>query len=384
MIPRVQDRAVPPAAVDGAPERGAAGGSASLVACGPAERAEQARLYAACFKKPLAARGLEWRYDDVPHGPSVSLVARAAGGETISGYACNPRLAISRGDESTAAIVGETGDVMTHPDWRKRGHFSGLDRSAMAAAKERGWAFAFGLPNRRSAHIFLELGWRRIGTLRPWTFVLRGGAAARAWRRREGLLKALGTPLLARGGSRARARMRHESRELRVDALSEFPREVEELARTIERRFDFMLRRTKHYLDWRFCRAPSGLHRSFSVRNAAGELRGYAVVQVPRPGQPVGFLIDVLGADDLAVAGAFEAGLAALERAGASVVEATAIDGSWWSAQLLRAGFGAPREDNHLTVIVQPLQPDHPLTRAAADPSKWYFTDGDRDDETMG
>lgn len=384
MIACVQDRAVPPAAVEGAPERGAAGGSASLVACGPNERAEQSKLYAACFKKPLAERGLEWRYDELPHGPSVSFVARAPSGEAISGYACNPRLAISRGEEATAAIVGETGDVMTHPDWRKRGHFSGLDRAAMAAARERGWAFAFGLPNRRSAHIFLELGWQRIGTLRPWTFVLHSDGAARSWRRREGLLKALATPFLARAGASARTKLRDESRGLRFDVLNEFPGEVDALARAVERRFDFMLRRTKRYLDWRFCCAPSGLHRAFAARTQSGDLRGYVVVQVPRPGQQVGYLTDVLGADDSAVAGALEAGLAALERAGASVVEATAIDGSWWSAQLRRAGFGAPRAENHLTVIRQSLQPDHPLTRAAADPSKWYFTDGDRDDETMG
>ena len=120
------------------------------------------------------------------------------------------------------------------------------------------------------------------------------------------------------------------------------------------------------------------------MRSAAGELRGYVVIQLPRPGQPVGYLVDVLGADDSLAGAALEVGLAQLERAGASVVEATAIDGSWWRAMLERSGFGPPRDDNHLIVIQQPLQPEHPLTRAAADASRWYFTDGDRDDETVG
>lgn len=372
----MSDHAAPP------PEN--ASPSAKLLACGPAQRAEQARLYAACFKKPLAERGLEWRYDELPHGPSVSFVTREASGATVSGYACSPRLAVSRGDEATAAIVGETGDVMTHPDWRKRGYFSALDRAAMAAAKERGWAFAFGLPNRKSAHIFLELGWRRIGTVRPWTFVLRADAHARAWRRREGLLAALGVGLLARRGRSRRAQLARALAGLRAELLAEFPREVETLSREVEKRFDFMLRRSKAYLDWRFCRAPSRLHRSFALRDASGELRGYVVVQLPRPGQPVGYLIDVLARDDELVGAAIEVGLGELERAGASVVEATAIDGSWWRAQLERAGFGPPRSENHLIVIQEPLQAEHPLTRAAADASKWCFTDGDRDDETMG
>ncbi|NUP95310.1 MAG: hypothetical protein HUU28_04015, partial [Planctomycetaceae bacterium] len=76
-------------------------------------------------------------------------------------------------------------------------------------------------------------------------------------------------------------------------------------------------------------------------------------------------------------------GLAELERAGASVVEATALEGSWWANELVRAGF-APRGDEHLlSVILHPLC-EHPLVEAARDTSRWYFTDGDRDDETVG
>jgi hypothetical protein len=74
----------------------------------------------------------------------------------------------------------------------------------------------------------------------------------------------------------------------------------------------------------------------------------------------------------------------ALEQAHASTVQATAIDGSWWSGNLLRAGFVPPKPDNHLNVIVHVLRPDHPLAAAARDARKWYLTDGDRDDETMG
>jgi len=86
--------------------------------CGPEHREEQARLFNACFKKSLEAPALEWRYDQNPHGASVSLLARpAAGGDGVCGYACSPRLALVKGDEATLAPIGQTGDVMTHPDW---------------------------------------------------------------------------------------------------------------------------------------------------------------------------------------------------------------------------------------------------------------------------
>jgi GNAT superfamily N-acetyltransferase len=354
-----------------------------IAACGPADRAEQARLAAQCFKKPLAPGGFEWRYDALPHGPSVSFLARA-NGAAVSGYACNPRLAIARGDEETLALVGETGDVMTHPDWRKRGIFSRLDRAALEAARRRGWALTFGLPNRKSAHIFVELGWREIGAVRPWAFVLKSDAAAREHRRRDGLRAALSAGMARRTGARARARMERTGAGLSVEPLARFPGDVIELSRRVERDFAFMVRRDARYLDWRFIAAPSRLHRALGVFDPRRELASYAVVQVPRPGEPLGYLVDVLARDAAALDAAVAAALAELERSGASVVEATAIDGSWWSARLSERGFARSGDERRLSVILHPLQLEHPLVSAAGDASRWYFTDGDRDDETMG
>jgi hypothetical protein len=273
---------------------------------------------------------------------------------------------------------------MTHPDWRKRGVFSRLDRAAMEEARRRGWALAFGLPNRRSAHIFLELGWREIGTVRPWTFVLRADRGAHAWRGREGRLRALGTGPAYLRGRVSRAVMRNELALYRAGELGEFPPEVERLSARVEREFAFMVRRDKRYLDWRFLRAPSRLHSALGIVDAEEVLVGYVVVQRPRSGEPVGYLVDLLARDDSGVRACLELGLAALERCGASVVEASAIDGSWWSTRLEENGFVPPRDENHLSVILHPLAPGHPLAAAAAKASDWYFTDGDRDDETVG
>src|SRR5690349_15206722 len=101
-------------------------------ACGPRDRARQVELFRACFKKPLDEPALAWRYDRSPHGPSVSFLTCTADGRGVSGYACSPRRALAFGDEDRAALAGQTGDVMTHPEWRKRGLFSALDRATMA------------------------------------------------------------------------------------------------------------------------------------------------------------------------------------------------------------------------------------------------------------
>jgi GNAT superfamily N-acetyltransferase len=362
--------------------------AASLVsvrACTRADRAEQVRLFNACFKKTIDERALVWRYDENPTGASLSFVSRTEQGQAVSGYACSPRVALSFGDDSTRASIGETGDVMTHPDWRKRGLFSALDRACMQAAKERGWPLVFGLPNRRSAHIFLELGWEQVGTLRPWTFALANTAAARLERAKDGRVASWTWPwtvLRARASRKTLARASASG--LRALELEKFPSDVEALSSAVEKRFAFMVRRDAAYLDWRFAKSPSRLHRVIGVYDANGALAAYCVVQVPREGECVGYLVDVLARDDAALATAIGAGLDRLKQSGAALVRATAIDGSWWSAELARAGFVPPKPENHLTVIVHAHDRDHPLAKAARDASKWYLTDGDRDDETMG
>lgn len=357
----------------------------TIALCTPAEREEQARLFNACFKKDLTAAHLAWRYDENPHGAAVSLVSRPPSADGICGYACSPRLAVPQGDRDAALLVGQTGDVMTHPDWRKRGIFSGLDSACMEEVGRLGWALAFGLPNRRSAHIFQKLGWETIGKVRPWTFVLRSDAASRKARLVDGRLRSMLVPMAAAAGRLARRKLRKRAgRGFEVRPLESFPPEVDALSSRVERDFAFMVRRDAEYLDWRFLRNPSGRHRAFGVFDRDETFRGYVVIELPRPGLPAGFLVDVLAPDPQALAAALEGALVHLAASGASYVQATALDGSWWQSQLRAAGFQAPKPDNHLIVILYPQRPEHPLVAAARDTSRWYFTDGDRDDETMG
>jgi GNAT superfamily N-acetyltransferase len=351
--------------------------------CGPADRAEQAQLFNACFKKSATADLLSWRYDRGPHGPAISLVTRVDRGAAVSGYACSPRLVLAHGDERSLARVGETGDVMTHPDWRKRGLFSALDRAALLEAAGRGWPVVFGLPNRRSAHIFVELGWKAVGAVRTWTFLFAADAVAREVRRREGRWRGFWTGLGVSACARARRRASGLAASVEARKLERFPAEVAALSRVVAARHAWMVRRDAEYLNWRFVDNHSRAHEVVGL--FAGErFVGYAVVQKPEPGRGIGYLVDVLGEERLVEIAAVEAGLASLQASGASVAQATAIDGSWWSERLRSSGFLPPRAGNHLIVIVNVLDSKHPVAQAAMDPTRWYLTDGDRDDETMG
>ena len=106
------------------------------------------------------------------------------------------------------------------------------------------------------------------------------------------------------------------------------------------------------------------------------------MVQLPREGELHGFIVDLL-AEGAAREAAMAAGLASLDYADASIVHCTAIDGSGWASELKGAGFSKAADRNVMKVILHPNDEDNPVTQAARRTSRWYFTDGDRDDETM-
>ena len=347
---------------------------------GPADRAEQARLSAHCFKKPVTADALAWRYDESPHGASIALLSGPAGADGVCGYACSPRILVPRGDRSAAAPVGETGDVMTHPDWRKHGLFRALDARAMEEAARRGWPFVYGLPNRKSAHIFLGIGWRQAGTIRTHTHWLEGGARSRALRRREGRLRSWGSWFAARKSRSAWAGS--STANLEVREWTTFPAEVEALALVLERAHPLCLRRDRDWLEWRFFCGRSRAFRAFGLYRS-GVLAAYCVLQ-RTAADGAAWLVDAAALDEAAFDAAARAALDAARLSGACAVRANAIDGSPWAAKLARWGFQPPRPHDHLIVIVHLHAADHPVAREALDAARWWFTDADRDDETMG
>ncbi len=325
-------------------------------ACGPGDRAQEARLFNLCFDKQLPAATLAWRYDQNPHGDAIARLRKSPDGKAVGGYACVARRASPWGRTAELTPVGQSSDAMTHPQWRRRGIFSALDRDCMGAAARLGWPVCFAVPNPNSARIFVrDLGWEKIGHLRLWTLGLPGGERS----------PAPGSELMPR-------------------PLRRFPEDVGRLSMDVAKNFSFMVRRDAAYLDWRFLKNTSRLHRAFGVFDRQDHFRGYVVVQIPREGDALGYLVDVLGDDAPSVAAAIEGGLRQLATAGASQVRATAIDGTWWMRALAGAGFRDRGQEDWRILVLRVHRQDHAIVEAARDVEHWYFTDGDRDDETMG
>lgn len=368
----------------------------SVALVGPLDREDQARLFGRCFAKPARVEALRWRYDDNPQGQAVSLVLRGPDEAAVCSYAYVPRLAVARGaeDQRVTGVIGQQGDVMTDPDWQRKGLARRLVDHCASETRAAGFVLNWGFPNRQSAPVFLKFDWKSVGVIRPKRFLMKADGIARKRRLADGRLAQLRVGFDARACRKARERLGAlpDGLELRpIQRFAEHEADLAKIQADLEARFGFVLLRDGAFLDWRFVDTPSKVHRVFGAFRGA-ELLGYVVVQPPSTWGPegVGFLVDLAARGD----GGFDAdvltdalvgaGLDAL--AEASVVEAWSVDGSYWQARLERAGFRAAKPENHLFVYHFVLDPEHPLAGAPAlaDASSWYLTDGDRDDELMG
>lgn len=338
-------------------------------------------LFEACFGHGDGAGVLAWRYDRCPHGVPVCLLG-SLDGQAISGYACNPR---RLGWDEAGQVVGQTGDVMTLPEARGAGYFSRLDRRAMELVHGRDWPVVFGLPNRQSARIFMErLGWKGVGQLQPWTLVLRSGPVARRERLRAGRLASWLSPLAARRAQRVLARLANQARSFVVEPVERFDRWVEPIGRAVAERYVWMVRRDADYLNWRFFEGPNSRFSALRVLDRAGEPVGYGVVQRPvDAADGVGYLVDLVATSEDAQGAVLAAAVEQLAARGARVVRAHAITGSDWQAFLRNHAFQPPKPEDAKWVIAYVHQSEHPLAQAALDPTRWFFTDADRDDELV-
>jgi len=112
-----------------------------------------------------------WKFRGYPDDPPAHEFAGDDDSMLVAYYAALPFPYRIDGVAHTAAMVC---DVMTHPDWRGRGLFTGIGGYATGALAERGLAFATGYPVRPEVlpgH--LKVGWKIVQRMPVWLRPLR-------------------------------------------------------------------------------------------------------------------------------------------------------------------------------------------------------------------
>jgi len=187
--------------------------------------------------RPWSREYVAWQHFHGPAGPSRLHVIRDAG-RIVALYCGVPRR-FDIGAQSSIAYLVQ--DVMTHPDYRNRGHLHVLARAFESGVRSEA-RYAFTFPNQFSENSFRRTGWLELMNV-PW----------------------------CRAAARSPARPVESVRP--VDSFSPATASIWRTLAAVG------TRRDSDYLNWRFAKPGVEYHR-FVI----GEERGFLVLKVYEEG----------------------------------------------------------------------------------------------------
>ncbi len=233
-----------------------------------------------------------WRWRHFDPSLNLPLIFGAFDGDTVVGIRPMVLFPFSLAGRALTGAVFSA--VMVHPDYRRRGLFTGLVSAGTEEAWARGADFITTMPNDLSGQAFRRLGWFDPGLRTLMILPLDLPAIARA-RHLPGWLGSLaGTLARLVWQGRSRTFEHHEVKISEVDSISEA---ADDLADRICGQYEgLMLRRTSTWWNWRFRANPWNPYRRFEGRQPDGRLSGILVTATEdRHGLSVGYVADLLG-----------------------------------------------------------------------------------------
>jgi GNAT superfamily N-acetyltransferase len=290
-----------------------------------------------------------WRWQYASHylGPPRVAVARF-GGRVVG---LQPSIRQEIWWRGVPAAAYQLCHVVTHPDYRRRGVFTGLVEAFARHAEREGAMYVYTFPNRLSYPGFQRAPF--------WDHPFSMPLMARV---------AVGSGRPPRGDDRVR----------RVQVVHRFDHEVDVLGAAIATRFPTGRLRDHRYLNWRYIEHPERAYVCLALRDGSS-WRAMAVGRlVDWFGVRAGALVEMLGDSD-----ALDQVIAALERAlvgrGARMLGSLMFQGRDEADLLRRRGYRtlAPWmvRKKFYFVVRAPRGLPADLRR----PSGWWLTWGDND-----
>ncbi len=122
-------------------------------------------LFRSVYGAEAGHRTSDWRY--LAPAPWLALIEIAEVGGRIVGAQPSHVIDVMMDGETVRGLL--LLDVMTHPDYRRRGVFARVVEGLRARAAGEGYRLLLTTPNRSAERGFSRLGsWRRLGELIPW------------------------------------------------------------------------------------------------------------------------------------------------------------------------------------------------------------------------
>lgn len=296
-------------------------------------------LFHVTYGRAMSDELWRWRFRDNPAGSSI--IQLAWDDNILASHYAVAQVTLSVNGEKVSSGLDVT--TITHPDYRGRGLFRTLAKSAFERSTGSGLAIVWGFPNRNSHRGYIQdLGWMdiwEVPTLR--------------WR----------TPTLTHLGISSSS----------IVEVSSFDERFDHLWREVRRDSCIMVERDSQYLRWRYTAKPNAQYRIL-VCQEGHNLLGYAVFKRYADELQV---VDLLTQNDVEIGRQL-----LLEVARIAVSESAEAVSLWLNVThplhraFERMGFenGAP-----ITYLAGLTLGSDPLNEGVYDFRNWYITMGDSD-----
>jgi GNAT superfamily N-acetyltransferase len=329
------------------------------------------RLFARVFGRETSAEQWRWKFK-ARAWPAENVWVAVQDDRPVGHFAAIPARMSVAGREKAAALVV---DVMTAPDFRRRGLLTDLARCVMQAWTRAGVSLLYGLPNEQWGSRTRAIGLEPVLRLRRFVLPLAPQQTLSrklhvSWLARPAWFDAaygrlLDFRLAPRGDVSTRA----------IDSIGP---EFDALWRSCASEFDTTLVRDREWVQWRYLDAPGAGYR---VVLAAREGRpvGYAAYRASRArGRVDGHLAEIFArpGDGPVWSALLSHAVRAARDAGAENVFALEVPGSPGHRALRRLGFVPRRWD--FTVQAAPLAGDVPIDTLKRD-GCWHLSGSDFD-----
>lgn len=196
-------------------------------------------------------------------------------------------------------------DVMTHPDFRRRGLFTRLLSQATRELTEQEVSLCYSFPNEESFPGYSRTSdWTHLISPLLWVKPLRSDALLRqrlpnAHLRRAARLLTEPAVFLA-----TRPRRRQQRAANRPERISRFDERFDQFCRAMGSEYDVMMRRDARHLNRRYFERPSVSYVVYASLSVAGQINGYIVLRRRSMfGMQLGIIVEMLaGRSDLQAA----------------------------------------------------------------------------------
>src|SRR6266550_1249257 len=335
----------------------------------PGDERTLVALWTEAFGRTMTEQ--HWRWKAKGRATSVENVgvAVAADDRPIFQFVGIPCPAVVRGVPRTVMIGA---DVVTAPEFRRRGVFPATARQLFDSWRDAGVALVLGLANDRWRAQADALGYERFFPVRRLVRFLR---PERVLARRARL------PALAhlRGVGQLWNRLwdRSAPSEIAIRPLTSATPDIDVVWQRALPHIQTSLVRDRAWVAWRYCDCPYRSYRIALAERAAGPV-GYAVHSVVRHDAITSVLVPEIfaPADPVALRALVRDVVAGARLEDADTIATLAIPGSDVERELRRAGFLAGRGGWPLEVI----RLDSAIPRdALRDPRGWWLGGGDFD-----